>query len=1024
MNSLLRQLAQACRERVIEEKVLVVPDFRAGYEICETLARRYGGWLNLRSETTTSLALSIAQTDLANRGIRLISGALARSVVEEILQGLESQSALAYFTRSPGATGLVKSLARSVLELRSFGVTAGGLRQDSFIDPCKGRDMVMIMKSYEGYLTTHSFIDRPGLLLLARRLLAERNFGSRRAVYLLPDFLRLSTVERDLLQELAGGQLAILHVDADREAADLAVTTDVERLPWLQRVGEAPLPVRDGSLAYYHAYGIINEVREVLRRLLAGQVPLDQVTLAYSNNEYIPVVYDLALRTGFGLTVEEGIPAALTRPGRILKGVLDWIGSDYDAGVLRNLLTGENVELTAAVGETVTATQAGRFLRQARTGWGRERYVRLTELAEVLQQRAALDLYGEDSDELERRRSALVEQGDVAARFSSLVQRLLATIPEPDDQGMVDFHLFTAGLAILLQNLTAPASEDEVGTLQSLEQALRQCGTLVSWQLPLEAALGRVDTLLAETRVQASGPAPGKLHLTGYRSLVWSDRPYTYLVGLDAGRFPGNSRQDPVLLDSERSCINPALPLSANRPRENVADMARALASRSGRVVLSFSSFDPVDNRAVYPSSLLLQLYRLLQGDGALDYTSLLSSLGSPAGYAPATGMPALDEGEWWLQQCVCGAPTGSRSVLVWRYPGLGEGLRAVSARQLPEVTGYDGLVDVTPGLLDPRCTKKRVFSCSALECLAGCPFAYFLKYVLNIFPPDDLDFDPGHWLDPLERGSLMHDLYCNFMRDVTARGEKVSQSLHHNLIHGLAEKLIANYREKVPPPSGAVFQTEVRDIHQSCDLFLSMEEAEDATPLWFEVPFGMGPEAVAEAGCGLRGPVEIDLGEGRSFRLAGRIDRIDRVGENCYNVWDYKTGSAYGYQDGRVFWQGRQVQHALYAIVAREIITRLRPGSLPRVDTAGYRFPTVKGEGERVGHSEEERLRIGAVINNLLDILAGGLFVVADDGAKCTFCEYGAVCDQTRAVPRAKALAADQEGPHLAVWRRLKRYE
>ena len=39
--------------------------------------------------------------------------------------------------------------------------------------------------------------------------------------------------------------------------------------------------------------------------------------------------------------------------------------------------------------------------------------------------------------------------------------------------------------------------------------------------------------------------------------------------------------------------------------------------------------------------------------------------------------------------------------------------------------------------------------------------------------------------------------------------------------------------------------------------------------------------------------PVVVDLGQGRTFKLAGRIDRIDQVGEATFEIIDYKTGEA-----------------------------------------------------------------------------------------------------------------------------------
>jgi ATP-dependent helicase/nuclease subunit B len=312
------------------------------------------------------------------------------------------------------------------------------------------------------------------------------------------------------------------------------------------------------------------------------------------------------------------------------------------------------------------------------------------------------------------------------------------------------------------------------------------------------------------------------------------------------------------------------------------------------------------------------------------------------------------------------------------------------------------------------------VMSCSRIEYLAGCPFAYFLRHVLHIYPPDEVLFDPGRWLDPLDRGSLLHRVYCNFMRKVAAKGEKVSFTRHRPLIMKIAGELIAEYREIIPPPSDIVFNREARDIFLSCEVFLAAEEARPSDPVYFEIPFGLGKEEVDSAGGGLADPVEIPLGTG-GFLLSGKIDRIDRVKDGVYSVWDYKTGGTYGFEDHRHLCGGRQVQHALYAVAAEKMIGALK-GEQARVEVAGYIFPTVKGEGLRVSRRQTDRGAMVEVLNSLFDLLAGGIFVAADDGEKCSFCDYTEVCGGAAAVDRAKKLVSSGD-LRLEPWRRLKRY-
>ena len=91
--------------------------------------------------------------------------------------------------------------------------------------------------------------------------------------------------------------------------------------------------------------------------------------------------------------------------------------------------------------------------------------------------------------------------------------------------------------------------------------------------------------------------------------------------------MPGRGLQDPVLLDEERAAISPSLPTSADALRSGLYGLAAVLASLRGRVVLSYPSFDIVEGRESFPSSVVLQAFRLLRGDPDLDYAALDKAL-------------------------------------------------------------------------------------------------------------------------------------------------------------------------------------------------------------------------------------------------------------------------------------------------------------------------------------------------------------------------------------------------------------
>ena len=68
-------------------------------------------------------------------------------------------------------------------------------------------------------------------------------------------------------------------------------------LRWLLSPADAPPPKSDGSAHIFRAIGEVNEIRGVLRRCLAENIPLDQVELLCTDKEtYIPLIYEMFAR--------------------------------------------------------------------------------------------------------------------------------------------------------------------------------------------------------------------------------------------------------------------------------------------------------------------------------------------------------------------------------------------------------------------------------------------------------------------------------------------------------------------------------------------------------------------------------------------------------------------------------------------------------------------------------------------------------------------------------------------------------
>jgi ATP-dependent helicase/nuclease subunit B len=304
-----------------------------------------------------------------------------------------------------------------------------------------------------------------------------------------------------------------------------------------------------------------------------------------------------------------------------------------------------------------------------------------------------------------------------------------------------------------------------------LVQRLERIGHTATRPVPLEAAVS-----LLRAKLDARVPAPdavggvpwsaagGHVHFTDLEHGGHTQRAATFLVGLDAVRFPGAGLHDALLVDDDRRRLTagqavPALPTAGDRVEEKRYALAALLARLRGQVTLSYSTWDAVEGRSVPPAAELLQAFRLKTGNAAADYDALHTALAPAASAIPRS--TRLDETDVWLGALADGG-TLRFGVPVVRaaYPGLDAGWRGGSQLLRRDVlTAYHGAIAARPRL-DPRQNPELLLSASQLETLGTCPLRYLLRYVLRVRPPDDPELSPERWLNALERGALLHRLY------------------------------------------------------------------------------------------------------------------------------------------------------------------------------------------------------------------------------------------------------------------------
>src|SRR5438874_10832764 len=224
---LIEELARICRERPLEEKVLLSPSLAIGHTLVERLAREGHDWTNLRVETVRTLAAAAVGPQLASGGWKILSRAQTLALVEQACA--ESAGPGGYFGSIADRPGLHRALQETLEELRAAGLSADTVPRRAFKDGRKHHELTGILRRYTAALREGKSVD--GIEVLRRAIEAADRAPrvGEAGLYLVVAAEELSTLERALLDRLAGARQVSLAGDAPEDWARIAPSAAIFR---------------------------------------------------------------------------------------------------------------------------------------------------------------------------------------------------------------------------------------------------------------------------------------------------------------------------------------------------------------------------------------------------------------------------------------------------------------------------------------------------------------------------------------------------------------------------------------------------------------------------------------------------------------------------------------------------------------------------------------------------------------------------------------------------------------------------
>jgi ATP-dependent helicase/nuclease subunit B len=805
---------------------------------------------------------------------------------------------------------------------------------------------------------------------------------------------------------------------------------------------------RDDSVDLLTAPGEAAEVRGVVRALLreaARGVPFEDMAVILPRpQEYAPLLTDLLTRLGIPCRLHPSLPLRFGRTARSLLLLLRCRG--LRRAEVMEFLTFAPIPFAEMLGDDVTPRPAqwDALSRDIGIVSGLDRWiVGLRGQAETEREEAARE---KDAERAERRRRRAAD----AEALLRIVELLSGTLDAlSGEASWPDWSERLRG--VVDQWLGRERDREAVGDVVADLGGLGFLGARAPWSEVERVLEARFDW----ERLPLDVLAAGAVHVGVMDALAGLPFRIVAIPGLVEGGYPGVLRPDPFLLDAERQRLgappagpepatlpaavrtprpppargqlslfddDPAPPPTATPPPPSAATadagglptaqdrllaerraFQRAIGQATERLILSYPRADARTGRERMPSLFFVAAAAAREGRslGAADLARIVREDALDDTPLDLT----LDRSERDRRR----VRTGGREAALAISAGSAffkQSHLSAQARWSSHLTAYDGLIAFAPrdGVptelateiarkLDPV-TAPWPISASRLAVFARCGFQYLLECVLRLEPVEEPE--ERRRLDPLERGLTFHEVAERFLRERRDRGELPLRDTAEGRrrLAQIADECLDALVQKSPPrftvlweKERARFQATMREWFQR-----ELEGASKAVPAHFELAFGVSREA-APGEPHLREPLSVDLGEGRTLRVSGKIDRIDRRPDGTLVLRDYKTGRA-PRDDGGLFRGGRQLQIPFYILAA----ARMFPDT-PVVEA----FLDYVDGGRQVGldpalvRSDSFR----SLLRGLVDAIGKGVFV--QEPTACEWCNFKVVCGPTPLLKRRR---------------------
>lgn len=991
LDALRRAVSEAKHDDALAPVTVLVPNNFVGLAARRALASgahgavvgTEAGVAGVSFSTLYRLAELLGSGSLAARGLRPVSTPVIAAAVRQVLR-----AAPGYFARvaeHPTTERRLVAAHRELSELDapSLDTLAG--------ESPRSADVVRVHRGVKQRLASSWYAEQDLIAAAIETLQAEPRRASQLhgdVVLFLPEDLAPS--EAALVRALATccRVTVVLGLTgaADADAATVRTASRLRLDP------PAAQPAHLGDWTITSVSDADDEVRHAVRGIVGAArdgVAFDRMAVVYASDQpYLRLLHDHLASAGIPYNGSAVTTLAESMAGRLLRRLLSLPDRDFRREDVVALVSSSPLRWH---GRTVPSRAWDQISRDAGVVKGASDWERRLEI-HVADTRAVMERLGDDP-EYEHRVRRLLRVANHTEQLRDFVGGLVTTLRR--GAGLRGWAMRAAWCRELLRAHLAPDEgwpEAELHALERLHLVLDRLAGLDGVEpeadlavfrrtldLELEGGLGRVGSF-------GNGVLIGPARITVGLSL---DR--IWVLGLAEGSFPSRLREDSLLPDRERQHVadlRQRRDRTGDEHRHLLAALASVAPSGTAHLLVPRGDLRQSNERA--PSRWLVDLAQQrvghrLTGPDIVDLDAPWAThVPSFAAGVIGAAFPATVQ-EYELAAIVDRARDGQPldDAFIDDDGPLDLPLAAQAARAASTFTRFDGNLGVID--IAPPGRPGRPTSATALETWARCPHQYLFRHLLGV---DYLESPELRLrLDPLTRGTLVHDILDRFVDDRIEAGLAAGHWDREDAqrLWEIADEEFAAVEARGLTGEALYWQRDRTLLRRDLASFLERDRERRIDGRLRAVATEMG------FGVGGTAPVQVELPDGVEITVRGSIDLVDETEAGGLVVVDYKTGAKTNIKPDAPHKNGQRLQLVLYALAARRRLDR------PDAPVASYYWHLrAKDDYALVGYEvspaiEEEVL--GAVATIVRNIERGVFpqlpeVTTRSDWISCHYCD------------------------------------